>query len=58
MVKIIIIPTNEEYMIARDTYELIHDDLSLLKLWAMRGALRVLFDKKASLFWLAFLSCR
>ena len=25
MVKIIIIPTNEEYMIARDTYELIHD---------------------------------
>ena len=23
----------------------------------MRGALRVLFDKKASLFWLAFLSC-
>ena len=25
MVKIIIIPTNEEYIIARDTYELIHD---------------------------------
>ena len=25
-VQIIIIPTNEEYMIARDTYELLHDE--------------------------------
>ena len=26
-VKIIIIPTNEEYMIARDTYEIVHDQM-------------------------------
>lgn len=28
-VKIIIIPTNEEYMIARDTYDIVHDQLGL-----------------------------
>ena len=26
-VQIIIIPTNEEYMIARDTYEIVHDQM-------------------------------
>ena len=25
--KIIIIPTNEEYMIARDTYEIVHEKM-------------------------------
>ena len=25
--QIIIIPTNEEYMIARDTYEIVHDQM-------------------------------
>jgi acetate kinase len=28
-VKIIIIPTNEEYMIARDTYEILHEKVDV-----------------------------